>query len=127
MPSIQYSLPVAHLLSYGDPLDNIEDWSSYLKLGISAEHIPELLCLLSNEELYQADVEGVEWGAPVHAWRILGQLQAEAAITSLVGVLRRWGDDEEWWEWINEELPIVFGQIGVAAIPALAAYLADQS
>ena len=125
MPNIQYSPPVDRLFSYGDPLDNLKDWSSYLKLGISSQHIQELLCLLSDEKLYQADAEGVEWGVPVHAWRILGQLQAEAAITSLVGVLQRWGDDEEWWEWTNEELPIVFCQIGVTAIPALTDYLAD--
>ena len=83
--------------------------------------------MLSDEELYQADAEGVEWGAPIHAWRILGQLQSDAAIPTLVGVLQRWGDDEEWWEWTNEELPIIFRQIGAPAIPALADYLADQS
>ena len=29
--------------------------------------------MVSDEELYQADAEGVEWGAPIHAWRILGR------------------------------------------------------
>ncbi len=71
--------------------------------------------MVSDEELYQADAQGVEWGAPIHAWRILAQLQADAAIPTLVSVLQRWGDHEEWWEWTNEELPIVFRQIGAVA------------
>ena len=30
-------------------------------------------------------------------------------------------------DWVHEELPVVFGLIGPAAFPALAAYLADLS
>lgn len=123
----QYAPPVEQLLSYGSPRDNLKDWSPYLKLGISLEDVPELMRMVSDENLYQADAFMVEWGAPIHAWRILGQLQAEAALPSLIGVLQSWGDDEDWWEWINEELPIVFRLIGAAAIPALAAYLANKS
>lgn len=127
MPRAEYSPPIAQLLSYSNPHDNLKDWSLYLKLGISSEHVPELIRMVSDEELYQADAQGVKWGAPIHAWRILGQLQADAAIPTLVSVQKRWGDHEEWWEWTNEELPIVFQKIGAPAIPALADYLADKS
>ena len=70
---LSWSLDIASVSAiHSNPHENLQDWSSYLKLGISLEHVPELMRMVSDEELYQADAEGVEWGAPIHAWRILG-------------------------------------------------------
>src|SRR5262245_2929410 len=63
--------------------------------------------------------------APLHAWRALGQLRAEAAVRPLVGYLRSM--DESYDDYALEELPDVFGQIGPSAIPPLATYLADAA
>jgi len=71
----------------------------------------------------EGEEEEPEFWAPIHAVRALGQLHAEAAIEPLIQLLTVQVDDE----WMQEELRFVFGLIGPAAIPALAAYLADTS
>jgi HEAT repeat protein len=60
------------------------------------------------------------WG-PVHAWRTLGQLQAEEAIEPLLDLLKTAEDD-----WIPEEFPMVYSLIGPAAIPPLENFLKSQ-
>lgn len=121
-----YSSPVDALLTYGEP-EIDENWSRYLELGFTSEHIPQLIEIVLDEALYLRD-DSATW-APVHAWRTLGALHAEAAIAPLIQVIQRWGDDSHqgWWEWIIEELPEVFSRIGEATIPELAAYLADST
>ncbi len=128
MPIASYSSPANQLLTYGDCYNiSLTDWPKYLELGISAEQIPELVRMATDEELYQADPDSLEASAPIHAWRTLGQLQAEAAIEPLIGLFPKRDGEEDIWEWIGEELPTVLSQIGPAAIPSLAAYLADSS
>jgi hypothetical protein len=83
--------------------------------------------MLSDESLYQSESEENDYWAVVHAWRTVSELKAEAAIPALIAALGRWGDDEAWWEWINEEFPQVFRAIGVAAIPALVDFLTDAT
>jgi hypothetical protein len=61
--------------------------------------------------------------APVHAWRTLGQLRAEAAIEPLITLLPMFDVDD----FVGEELPKVFGMIGRKAIPALEKYIFDDS
>ncbi len=102
------------------------EWPNYLQeLGLGPEHIPDLIRMVTDEELWTTESEGLEVWAPIHAWRSLGQLQAEAAIEPLLGLLH-WIDDED-SDWVGEELPKVFGMIGAAAIPALSAYLSDKT
>ncbi|OUL35775.1 DUF1186 domain-containing protein [Nostoc sp. 106C] len=128
MPRESYSLPVNQLLTYGDCRNfDIRNWPNYLELGITSEHIDELVRMATDEDLYQADEDSLECWAPIHAWRTLGQLQAVAAIEPLISLFPKRDGDDDVWEWIGEELPIVFGMIGSSAIPALAAYLADTS
>lgn len=128
MPIESYSLPVNQLLTYGDCRNfDIRNWPNYLELGITSEHIGELVRMATDEDLYQADEDSLECWAPIHAWRTLGQLQAVAAIEPLISLFPKRDGDDNVWEWIGEELPIVFGMIGSSAIPALAAYLADTS
>ena len=134
MAIADYSPPVDQLLTYDSPHTNLDDWSGYLKLGITLEQVPDLIQMIGNESLYlnateeddETD-EQVYWAVPIHAWRTLGQLKAEAAIEPLIGVIRRWGDDLNWSEWVGDEIPQVLGQIGAAAIPALTDYLADST
>jgi HEAT repeat protein len=120
----RYSPPVDRLLTYGSCLE-LREWPSYLTLGFTAEHVPELIQMATDEDLHFADSDSLEVWAPVHAWRTLGQLRAEAAITPLVGLLSHIDEDEE-DDWTPEELPYVFAEIGPAAIPELAAFLADD-
>ena len=120
----RYQPPVEELLTYGES-DWIspDDWPDYRELGIGPEHVPDLIQMATDEALNEADAESTEVWAPLHAWRALGQLRAVEAVEPLLELFDRLEDDD----WVHEELPVVFGLIGPAAFPALAAYLADLS
>jgi hypothetical protein len=55
----------------------------------------------------------------------LAQFRAESAVEALLSLLH-WIDDND-DDMINEEIPDALGMIGPAALPAVAAYLADVS
>jgi hypothetical protein len=120
--SASYSSPVSELLTLGDCRD-FREWPNYLDLGLSSEHVPELIEMATDQELNWADSESLEVWAPVHAWRALGQLRAVAAIEPLLVLFRELEDSD----WASDELPEVYGMIGREAIPALARYLDDAS
>jgi hypothetical protein len=125
-PIPDYSLPVSKLLTYGDCLELgiVDEWPNYLEMGFTQADIPELVRLASDRALFDQDEseEAViaSW-APLHAWRTLGQLQAEEAIEPLLEWFRHENDD-----WSFAELPIVYGLIGPVAIPALTAFLGSS-
>ena len=124
MTGTHYPPPVDKLLALGDPR-NMIGWPDYVALGLGLEHIPDLIRMALDEELHWADSESLEVWSPIHAWRALGQLRAESAVEPLLGLLHRIDDDHD--DWVGEEIPEVMGMIGPAAIPALAAYVADSS
>ncbi len=119
-----YPYPVNRLLNLGEPRDHRE-WPVYTALGLTGEHVPDLIRMVLDEDLNEADGESREVWAPLHAWRALGQLRAAAAIEPLLSLL--WRIDERDDDWVGEELPRVFSMIGAPAIPALTAYLADTT
>jgi hypothetical protein len=122
-----YTPPVDQLLTYGDAHKHggdPQDWPEYLELGIGPEHIPDLIRMATDEQLNTADPDSLEVWAPLHAWRILGVLHAEAAIEPLLSLLKKEYEDDEW---AIEELPEVYALLGPAAIPALARYIDDES
>jgi len=125
----EYSSPVDKLLTLGDCGATMQKWPDYPALGIGPEHVPDLIRLATDRELILADSDSLEVWAPIHAWRALGQLRAEAAIEPLMRLFHELDDDEQSgsYEWVMEEMPEVYGLIGPAAIPALTAYLADES
>ncbi len=119
-----YQPPVDKLLTYGESkLMTPDEWPDYRELGIGPEHIPDLIQMATDEELNEADPESREVWAPLHAWRALGQLRAVESVEPLLGLF----DRLEYDDWVNEELPVVFGMIGPAALPVLAEYIADLS
>ena len=119
-----YAPPVDKLLTYGEAKSAAPDnWPNYLELGLGPEHIPDLIRMTIDENLNWADSGSLEIWAPIHAWRTLGQLQAEAAVEPLLTLF----EDSDENDWAMEELPEVFGMIGSAALPALAMYIADTS
>lgn len=120
----QYPYPVNRLLNLGDPRERRE-WPVYTGLGLTSEHVPDLIRMVLDDDLNEADPESREVWAPLHAWRALGQLRAVAAIEPLLSLL--WRIDERDDDWVGEELPRVFSMIGAPAIPALASYLADST
>ena len=117
-----YSPPVSTLLTLGD-VHRSTGWPGYLAYGLTDAHIPDLIRMALDEDLHWADSESPEVWAPIHAWRALGQLRAQAAIEPLVQLLHRIDEDED--DWVGEELPKVLALIGPAAIPTLQTFLAS--
>jgi hypothetical protein len=119
-----YPPPIDKLLTLGDAR-TVRTWPDYRTYGLGPEHIPDLIRMVTDEDLNTAQSDSVQVWAPLHAWRALGQLRAESAVEPLLGLLHRIDDDQD--DWVGEDLPKVMGMIGPAALPALAAYLADSS
>jgi len=123
MSTTSYPPPVDKLLTYGDCRK--AKWPDYLALGFGPEHIPDLIRMATDSELNWGNPGSLEVWAPTHAWRTLGQLGAADAVEPLLGILDELAKNHD--DWGLEELPVVFGHIGPAAIFALASYLADES
>lgn len=118
-----YAPPVSELLSLGDPRQRPRQ-VDYLALGLAEAHVSELIRMVQDEDLHWADGESDEVWTPLHAWRALGALRAEAAVEPLVALLPRIDEYDD--DWVMEELPDVFERIGEAAVPALGIFLADD-
>ena len=127
-----YTEPVSRLLSLGAP-DQKENYHShgkvrdYLPLGFSAEHVPELLRMLTDDFLwYESDPDEAESYAPIHAWRVLGQIGDPAAIAPLISLLPRVDEDNN--DWIGEDFPGLLARFGPAAIAPIEAFInGDES
>lgn len=125
-----YTSPVDKLLTYGKPEAYVvEQWPDYLALGLTSEHIPELLHMVTDKELLSIDPEEDQAGwAPVHAMRTLGQLRDISALEPLLAASDLLLDDDEGLgDWALEELPEVFVLLGPQGISSLEAVLSDTS
>ncbi len=126
MEASKFGPPLDRLFQLGKPdLNWPEKTVDYAaELGIHAEHIPALIeiALAWPDALKSDDAEG--WASP-HAWRALAQLRAVETVEPLLGVMNRLNELHD--DWYLEEFPEVFAMIGPAAIPLLAAYMADAS
>ncbi len=111
-----------HLLAQIRPVLMHETWPDYLgELGITLEHVPELIRMATDEGLSDALSDSVEVWAPIHAWRCLGLLRADEAIEPLLGLIK---SEEE--DWVLEEIPWVMGLIGEGAIAPATKFLANR-
>ena len=124
MNTNSYPAPVNTLLTLGRPEEfEAKDWPDYRTMGIGPEYIPDLIRLATDVALSKSDSERPETWAPIHAWRALGQLRAEAAVEPLLTIF----DPMEGDEWVMEEMPEVMRKIGPVALSALKVFLADDS
>src|SRR5260370_19225856 len=121
-----YTSPVDKLLTHGGPeAYDVENWPDYLAVGLTSEHIPELLRMVTDKELIGADPgEDPTGWAPVHAMRALGQLRDISALEPLLAASDMLLDyDEGLGEWALEELPEIYALLGPQGIPSLASVL----
>ena len=129
-----YSKALRPLFQQGDP-DLVEDWSLYQDLGITIGNLSELGQLATDFDVLEVE-EDADW-AVVHAWRTLAMLQDPGAIAVLMQVLQKWGQQETAavnpmdfdaeFDWVSEEMPIVFGRTGLLALRDLQQALFDKS
>lgn len=87
------------------------------------ELLPDLTGIVLDRILWTAELP--DWWAPVHATYMLGALATEEAIVPLLSALR-WSDAYD-CEWVVEELPSMFGTIGLPARKPLENIVADRS
>ena len=121
-----YAPPINLLLSLGEPRHNKPQ--DYSALGISADAVPELIRMASDNALNDGPQDSKLVWAPVHAWRALGQILADGhprapeAIPPLLTLFQRADDSDDW---VMSDLPEALAQIGAPAIEPVANYLAD--
>lgn len=118
---MKYSINVDKLLSYGtfEYIIKIDsNWPNYLELGFDKDDIPALLKLAQSWKHFEEESEPV-CSAPYHAWRVLAQLKAEAAILPLLHEIQRDND------WSSEEASRALALIGEKSIEPLKAFIFD--
>jgi hypothetical protein len=118
-----YEPPVDQLLKLGVPQLE-EPRPEYRPLGISESDVPALIRMATDPYLLWGSSSELHGCAPIHAWRALGELRAEAAIHKLIGLFRF--SDERGDDWLDEELPKVLGRIGPQALFSLRSFLVDD-
>lgn len=118
-----YPPPVDRLLALGAEPARRRVWPDYRNLGLEARHAPALVRMATDPALHGAPERDPAGWAPVHAWRALGQLRAEAAAEPLLALLER----EPRSGWVYDEVPAVLGMIGPAALPGATLLLFDES
>ena len=122
-----YPEPVRALLQAGeDQSVDVAEWQDYAAtFGLTDADIEPLIRLACDPALRDEATDSIEAWAPMHAWRALAQLRAEAAVAPLLALLERLDADDDIGA--EDEMPVVFGIIGAPAIPHMAAFLADRS
>ena len=123
-----YPEPTASLLTFGDPTqiqnpNDSREWPDYIKkFGFALNDVPHLIQMLKDPTFRAANANDPIVWAELHAWRVLGQLQAVDAIEALLHCLDYDEENEDLCDWTMEEIPIVLGKMGVAAIEPLSHY-----
>jgi SEC-C motif len=123
--SADYADPIKQLLTIGPPSGfDPADWPDYaMAFGLGREHSAALIHLACDAALHCGDTDRDEAWAPMHALRVLGQLEAEESVAPILAFLRAAGENEVAYE----EFPAVLSLIGPAAIPTIAEFLAGPS
>ena len=99
-------------------------WPDYVQeYSLDASDIPELITYITDKTFLDSRPSSRKFWAPVHAWRALGQLQAQAALAPLLQLMPAWLEDD----YAIAEIPQVLGMLGAVTIePAQALLLADD-
>jgi hypothetical protein len=90
-PCGDYAAPVCQLLRIGEPGGGYDpaEWPDYsAEFGIGHEHVGALIGIACDSALHHGDPNSSAVWAPVHAWRALGQLRAEASVEPLLALLK---------------------------------------
>ncbi len=119
MPSEKFKT----LFDLGNDSRNTDQWLDYLQYGFDENDVPELLKLVGDESLHQADIDSNDAWVPMHAWRALGQIGSPTTIEPLLAMFDEIVEDD----WALSEFPIVMSMIGEQSIDALTCYLREPN
>jgi hypothetical protein len=111
---------IDRLLSLGEIIEYYEPWMNYLDKGFKESDVPDLIKIATNKALYWRDATE---SAPIHAWRILGQLKVQAAVMPLINGSKNLDD----LDFAYGDLVKALGEIGKNAIDTLAQCLTEPS
>jgi hypothetical protein len=118
-----YTEPVSKLLSLGE-LD-WDEWDDYSRFSYTKAHVPELIRLGTDRHLLiDDDIDDDEMWAPMHAWRVLAQMQAVESIAPLAQALD-WSSESD-SDLINEGLTDVLEEFGEPAVDPLTKFINDS-
>lgn len=88
-------------------------WPDYVQeYGLDASDIPELITYITDKTFLDSRPSSRKFWAPLHAWRALGQMQAEAALAPLLQQMPELLEDD----YAVAEIPVVLGMLGPAAV-----------
>lgn len=117
----KYSEAVMTLLTLGEE-PAFRTWRDYRDLGLTQDDMPILLDIMVDPELHNADPEGVEIWAPLHAWRALAQMRIPSMIDPYLELL----DRELEYSWLGNDIVQIGVLLGPPIVPKLLAFLADS-
>jgi len=101
------------------------EWQDYLLYGFDVDDIKPLLAIVRQNTSLPLIKDGDEIWAPIHAWRVLGQLGDEQIVAPLIALLNQFSLSED--DWFIQELPLVFAMLGQSAITPLKHFLCIRS
>ncbi|MBF0257073.1 MAG: UPF0149 family protein, partial [Gammaproteobacteria bacterium] len=104
-------------------IDPFTHWPNYLEYGFTPADLPDLIAMLREAVINDLDDESDPDWAPLHAWRTIGQLGCAEAVEPLLDALDHLAEDDL----APDELSLVFGMIGEAAIDPLIRQLHDPT
>lgn len=97
------------------------------RFGLTDSDIPALVELArrwADDAHFEATGGSDAMWAPIHAWRALSDLNAEALVPTLLDMLDTLDDAED--DWFFEETPRLFARIGAPAVEPLVAFVSDD-
>lgn len=113
--------PLDRLLKLGAEPARRRTWPDYRTLGLEDRHIPALIRMATDPALHAAEERDPAGWAPVHAWRALGQMEAQEAAAPLLAMLEQRNENP----WVQEDIPDILGMIGPAALHGATLLLFD--
>jgi hypothetical protein len=120
-----YAAPLDQLLTLGRP-DHSPGKFDYRTLGIGPEHVPELIRLATEPVSDDVPDDDPSLYASIHAWRALGQVGGVAALPTFYDLLRQ-NEGDDFSDWIVEDFPEIFADMGPAVLSHLAEFLRDAT
>ena len=113
---MKYSDPVSQLFSLDYPdEENVLDYNS---LGITTEHISDLIQMATDDTLLDSE-NNSEISAAIHSWYALAQMGRTEAIACILNLV----DNYDYDSLYDNDFPAIFKLIGHPAISVLKEYI----